>query len=304
MFQYNQSHWDYPANIGAKRVLDGLWSELGLSLNWSVAIHPYQDPDRFIDIDTLNFFNLFTLSNYQAQQLISRGIENYETQSQYWMAATEQGWPLSDTATKERQAQIICAAHNIIMAMPNMIGTTHDNFQQGAPDDPYGLVPYTAGLNLVNASLYHTFQAFVSTSPPYWSIRNDHYCCETWQMGCTNTSNSSLSKIDGVVDGFVANATTLSGWTCLYGWPNAISVFLSTSSKSEQLLGQFLAADSSESAVAARCGSFSMNYRYYIDIRPFQIKEGGKLVYMYGRSPLDGSLAMLEHSGTLIIPSL
>jgi hypothetical protein len=65
MYKYNQSHWDYPANIGAKTVLDGLWSELGLSLNWSVAIHLYQDPDRLIDADTLSFFNLCTLSNYQ-----------------------------------------------------------------------------------------------------------------------------------------------------------------------------------------------------------------------------------------------
>jgi hypothetical protein len=304
MFKYNQSHWDYPANIGAKRVLDGLWSELDLSLNWSVAIHPYQDPDRFIDADTLNFFNLFTLSNYQAQQLINRGVQNYETRSQYWMTATEEGWALSDTVTNERQAQIICAAHNIVMAMPNMIGTTHDNFQQGAPDDSYGLVPYAAGLDLVNASLYHTFQAFVSTSPPDWRVRNDHSCCQTWQIGCIDTNSSFLTKVDGVIDGFVANVTTLSGWACLYGSPNAISVFLSTSSTGESLLGQFLAADSSEATVSARCESFGMNYRYSIDVRPFQTKEAGKLIYMYGRSPIDGSLTMLEHSGTFIIPTI
>jgi hypothetical protein len=304
MFRYNQSHWDYPANIGGKRVLDGLWSELGLSLNCSVAIHPYLDPDRFIDADTLNFFNLFTLSNYQAQQLIDQGVQNYETRSQYWMAATEEGWPLSDTVTKERQAQIICAAHNIVMAMPNMIGTTHENFQQGSPDDPYGLVPYAAGLDLANASIYHTFQAYISTSPLYWGIRNDHYCCQTWQMGCIVTVGSSLSKVDGVVDGFVINATILSGWACLYGCPNAISVFLSTSSTGKSLLGQFLSADSSESAVATRCGSFGMNYRYSIDVRPFQAKEEGKLIYMYGRSPIDGSLTMLEHSGTFIMPTI
>jgi hypothetical protein len=303
-FRYNQSQWNSPANIGAKTVLDGLWFELGLSLNWSVAIHPYEDPDRFIDADTLNFFNLFTLSNYQAQQLINRGVQNYETRSHYWIAATEQGWPLSSTVTKERQAQIICLAHNITMAMPNMIGTTHDNFQQGSPDDPEGLVPYAAGLDLANASLYHTFQAFASTSPPYWRLLNDHYCCQTWQIGCVETNNSALSKIDGFVDGFIANTTTLSGWTCLYACPNAISVFLSTSPIGEQFLGQFLAAEPSESAVTARCGSFGMNYRYSIDVRPFQAKEGGKLIYIYGRSPIDRSLTMLKNSGNFIIPTI
>jgi hypothetical protein len=190
------------------------------------------------------------------------------------------------------------------MAMPNMIGTTHDNFQQGWPDDPEGLVPYAAGLDLVNASLYHTFQAFVSTSPPYWRIRNDHYCCQTWQIGCADTSNSSLLKIDGFIDGFVANVTTLSGWACLYGCPNAISIFLSTNSTDKQFLGQYLAADSSESTVATRCGSFGMNYRYSIDIRPFQAKQGGKSIYIYGRSPVDGSFTMLRNSGTFIIPMI
>jgi hypothetical protein len=123
-------------------------------------------------------------------------------------------------------------------------------------------------------------------------------------LGCVVTGNSSLSGVYGVVDGFIANATTLSGWTCLYGCPNAISVFLSTSSTGEQLLGQFLAANSSETAVSARCGLFGMNYRYSIDVRPFQAKEAGKLIYMYGRSPLDGSLTMLEHSGTFIMPTI
>jgi hypothetical protein len=304
LFRYNQSDWNATANIGAKTVLDGLWSELGLSVNWSVAIHPYREPDRFIDADTLNFFNLFTLSNYQAQKLISRGVQNYEAQSHYWMAATEQGWPLSSTVTKERQAQIICSVHNIVMGMQNMIGTTHVRFQQRPSDDPEGLVPYAAGLDLANASLYHTFQAFISTSPSYWKVRNDHYCCQTWQMGCVDTTNSSLPKINGVVDGFIASATILSGWACLKGCPNAISVFLSTSSTGEKLLGQYLAADSSESAVATRCASFALNYRYSIDVRPFQAKEAGKLIYIYGRSPLDGSLTMLEHSGTFIMPTI
>jgi len=304
MFRFNQSNWDYTANIGAKTFLDDLWSELGLSIDWSIAIHPYLDPDVFIDVNTLNFFNLFTLSNYQAQQLLNHGVQNYEKRSQYWMAATEEGWPLSDTVTKERQAQIICAAHNIVMAMPNMIGTTHDSFQQGTPDDPYGLVPYAAGLDLANASLYNTFQAYVSTSPSYWKIRNDHYCCQTWQMGCTETSNAFLSQIDGVIDGFIINATALQGWACLNGCPNAISIFLSTDPKGQQLLGQFLSADSSESAVAARCGSFGMNYRYLIDVGRFQANEGGKLIYVYGRSPVDGSLTMLEQSGMFTMPNI
>ncbi|CAF1528818.1 unnamed protein product [Adineta ricciae] len=303
MFRSDQSHWNYPANIGAKTMLDGLWTELGLSVNWSIAIHPYQDPDRFIDVDTLNFFNLFTLSNYQALQLISRGIQDYEKRSQYWMAATEQGWPLPPTVGKERHAQIICAAHNIVKTMPNMIGTTHDSFQQVSLDDPYGLVPYEAGLNLVNASMYQTYKAFVSTSPSYWGIRHDHYCCQTWQMGCNGTDLLSLSIIDGVIDGFITNSTTLSGWACLHGSPNAISIFLSTSSIThQQILGQFLAADPCESPVTTRCQSFGMNYRYSIDMRPFQATQGEKLIYMYGRSPLDGSFTMLEHSGTFIIP--
>ncbi len=84
--------------------------------------------------------------------------------------------------------------------------------------------------------------------------------------------------------------------------PNRI--FLTTSSTGKQLLGQFLSADSSESTVAARCGSFGMNYRYSIDVPPFQAKEGGKLVYIYGQFPIDGLLTMIKNSGTFIIPTI
>jgi hypothetical protein len=112
-----------------------------------------------------------------------------------------------------------------------------------------------------------------------------------------------LSKIDGFVHGFIANTTIISRWACLYEYSNAISVFLSTNSTDEQLLGQFLVADSSESAVAARCRTFNMNYLYSINVHLFQAKEGRKLIYIYGRSPLDDSLTMTKNSGTFIIPT-
>ena len=47
-----------------------------------------------------------------------------------------------------------------------------------------------------------------------------------------------------------------------------------------------------------------MNYRYLIDIWPFQAKEARELIYVYDRSSIDTSLAMLEHSETFIAPTI
>jgi hypothetical protein len=43
------------------------------------------------------------------------------------MAATEQGWPLSNTITKERQAQIICSVHKIEIYFYHVFFLTFSN---------------------------------------------------------------------------------------------------------------------------------------------------------------------------------
>ena len=39
----------FPNHIGSKNLLNGLWSKLGLSIDWSVAVHPYEWPMRVGD---------------------------------------------------------------------------------------------------------------------------------------------------------------------------------------------------------------------------------------------------------------
>ena len=65
------------AHIGGKTILDGVWARVGISDNWSIAIHPYGDPaDADQGPNVINFFGLRYLTQYQEQQLSMRGCHS------------------------------------------------------------------------------------------------------------------------------------------------------------------------------------------------------------------------------------
>jgi hypothetical protein len=268
------------AIIGAQTMLAGLWAEIGVSLSWSIAIHPYGWPTDDI-ANITNFHNLFYISNYQAEQLLAHGIENCQNAPQYWMTATEEGWPYYFIDDK---ALAICSAHSIVTSMTNVLGQTHDSFQQGSPDDPYGLIPWASGLELTNASLYVTYQAYVSTSLSYWTVRNDHYCCTNNQLGCSSTTTQAVI---GIIDGLIENNQLLVGWACAQGLPNAIAIQLYANNVTK-LGSPVLASQPSEAAVASSswCNSIGDNYRFAINITEYMAEYSGQTLSVLGISPI------------------
>ena len=324
------------AHIGGKTVLDGIWSRVGTNYSWSIAIHPYGDPaDADQGPNVINFYGLRYLTQYQQQHLTSLGVSQPLSAPQSWLFASEQGW--FDT-TLDSRAVNMCKAHNIVLSMPNVVGTTHNHFQgQSDADNGIGLVPYEAGFLLQNGAQYPTYQAYLSTGPQVWGKRNDHYCCQNAHLGCigapaqvpapvgpassttpsvpttpTAPSNPTSSTpapngVLGIIDGVqTANGKAyLGGWACDVGHLNSIYVDLYVNGPAGQGKGvaRFTANLASEPAVASLCQTTGSAYRFSIDLTPFRANYANATLYLHGISVSGGSNNLLVRSGNFTMPA-
>ena len=198
--------WDAPAqnngdviSIGEKVIIDGLWNIFGTSIDWSVAVHPYDDgnpKDNLWDCCSVyTFATLNNIVNYQQNKLLN--VENiaangWDIRPQTYLYASEQGWEFNNVSMNDTlRARNICFAQELSMQLypNNIIGVTH-NYFHAIPNDgsqngqTFGLIPVTIYANLSNADGYETYEAHKSTNSKIWNQNNDHYCCIKWQSGC------------------------------------------------------------------------------------------------------------------------
>ncbi|MBI3229234.1 MAG: hypothetical protein HYZ45_03335 [Burkholderiales bacterium] len=208
--------WQVPAgedsHVGTKNVLDKLWAEIGTSVDWGVAIHPYGDPVEASG-DNINFQNVINLANYQRQQLSQLGVADPASKAQMKIVASEQGWQRSESVPV--QARNICEAQFISARNPALLWQTHNYFQEipAEANHPttFGLVPFAAGLALDSGAQMPTLQAYGATGAANWEKNDSHYCCTQFNLGCATArpyqagsanSNSILQgwPINNVID--------------------------------------------------------------------------------------------------------
>ncbi|MBK8011918.1 MAG: hypothetical protein IPK13_11260 [Deltaproteobacteria bacterium] len=205
----------FPAgHMGTRRLLEGLWSELGTSISWSVAVHPYGEPTALLS-GRYTFRNLDLVSDFQLAKLQALGISEPSLQHpQPYMIASEQGgWSIGDSVGK---ARAICEAHAEALRKENLLLVAHNYFHQASwdPDgETFGLVPRTVGDDLENLLDTPEGRAFASTSPAQWARAGEHECCRAYGVGCGGAvdvypmaraeSNDVLSGWDAarVIDG-------------------------------------------------------------------------------------------------------
>ncbi len=297
-------------DIGGKTILDGMWAQIGRRYGWSVAVHPYYEPWVDYGPGVLNFRGLPTLANYQRTQLLTRGVQDPNSAQHAKILASEQGWfdvPLSQRAGN------VCKAHQIVMSMPTVIGTTHNFFQSRSPaDDIETMIPFAAGEALDgNVAQYPTYQAYLSTRPDVWGARNDHYCCKNYYVGCSTNPNTPppvapTPKVIGSVDGILQTSgrTLLHGWACNVGDPDAIFIhlYLGGPAGTGQFFGQFTPSVPSEPAVAAACQTQGSLYRFEVDLSGFLASNPGAKVYVHGISSTGGSNELIANSGLYALP--
>ncbi len=169
-------------SIGGKNIVDRLINAGPLlEWNWSLAVHPYGDPNSNELGNDPAAYDYSTL-NIIADQ-INAGLSAVGKNGTILMAATEQGMQASLNSDEDR-AEWICSAHNWTLATPSLVYSAHNDFQRspGASDD-YSLIVSADPLlgDVENDSIW---QAYTSTATTAWGQTSEHYCCRTHSLGC------------------------------------------------------------------------------------------------------------------------
>jgi hypothetical protein len=199
-------------HIGSKAILDGLWDVLGADVDWSLAIHPYGDPNvPATPYGTYGFYDLSRQTTYQANQLITHGrYDNPLRYPQYQLIASEQLPFDPNNLDQNARAIALCHAHARALRYPNLIGVNHNHFQAGAdPADVFGIIPFSAGEDLAGLWATPTGAAYAAMSPAVWGQRDtNNFCCEVAGTGCASApafgsaaSNNVLWEAQLAIDG-------------------------------------------------------------------------------------------------------
>ncbi|MBI4128453.1 MAG: hypothetical protein HY460_00250 [Parcubacteria group bacterium] len=181
-----------PNHMTTKKLLEGLWTRLGTSIDWSVAVHPYGWPEE-ASASRYTFGNLSMVETFQHDHLKDLGITNVSEWPQAYLIASEQNVSFDPSQNGEReQARWICTAHDLVVKDPFVVATGHNYFHSvelpGSLSDQgglFGLIPYRIPRDLTGMEQTETGKAYIATGDPYkWSKVANHYCCKEFQKGC------------------------------------------------------------------------------------------------------------------------
>jgi hypothetical protein len=177
--------WEGAPHVGSGPLVEGLWAELGVAVDWSVAGHFYGAPDGDGWPTVYRLRDAAALAASQRAAAAAAGHPDPDRAPQTVVAATEQGWPAAG-ADAPAAAASVCRAHAIALATPSLAFVTHNDFQGPSPGDAVGLVPADAGpfLNTSTAAVSPTLAAYRSTAAAVWGRDGAHYCCLVVGLGC------------------------------------------------------------------------------------------------------------------------
>jgi hypothetical protein len=194
--------------MGAEKLLTGLWKRLGNNISWSIAINPSGDPSvTLTDENYYHFSSLKNIYDFQLTKAAELGL-NIQTIPQRLMLAVGQGWKSSEGAQK--LARNICAAHSHSLNYPYLISQAHNYFQSVEPDKNVGATTQPDSFGLFSFETPNSLDNFLDTAvgAAYAATRNDlfkksdtHACCKQDSIGC---GSAELTRYwnNGVVDHF------------------------------------------------------------------------------------------------------
>ncbi|CAL8462476.1 g2009 [Coccomyxa elongata] len=180
-------------HIGSLNVVRGMWERLGLSIDWSLAIHPYGNPTKADWPTYFHFADINRIAAFQVSMLRKAGAAEPQRWPQAMMAATEQGWPAVTEEQQMQAASYICTAHDIVVSSPYALFVTHNDFQAPFSEDRTGLVPRWTGRTLNNTDRMQstTFAAYSASHPDVWNTDPSHFCCTMHQRGCPTSAGKA-----------------------------------------------------------------------------------------------------------------
>ncbi|WP_363796440.1 RHS repeat-associated core domain-containing protein [Lysobacter firmicutimachus] len=114
--------------------------------------------------------------------------------------------------------------------------------------------------------------------------------------------------ITGNIDGFTADGSALLGWACAttYQAPVNVQMYVGgpAGATGSALIGTYPANQASEAGVAVACKVDGGNYRFAIPIsNELRSQYAGRLVYVYGVSPVGGENLAVAASGRFGVPA-
>ncbi|KAK9906883.1 hypothetical protein WJX75_009691 [Coccomyxa subellipsoidea] len=177
-------------HIGSLNVVKGMWERLGLSMDWSLAIHPYGNPLKPDWPTYFHFADIDRIAAFQLDMLRRAGVTEPHRWPQAMMAATEQGWPAVTQEQEMQAASYICIAHDIVVTSEFALFATHNDFQAPSAEDRTGLIPRWTGRTLNNTDRMQstTFAAYAASHPSIWNTDPSHFCCVNYQRGCPTSA--------------------------------------------------------------------------------------------------------------------
>ncbi|KAK9813417.1 hypothetical protein WJX73_007443 [Symbiochloris irregularis] len=186
--------WSSRCNIGASNFLNLLWSKVGTSFDWSLAVHAYGIPTSSDwglrePYQAYTFSDLPKVRDFQLQWLRTQGVQNPDSWPQAILAASEQGWSTGDASQEATAAQYICFAHAVATtAGSNIAWVTHHDSQDvyGPYPASYGLMALADGVQLNPSNPSPCLLAYRATNVNVWGLDPNNYCCRTWELGCNS----------------------------------------------------------------------------------------------------------------------
>lgn len=174
------------AQIGSRAVLEGLWRDLGIGIEWAVAVHPYGDP--VVDTEPADSYLFANLQrkvvDFATARLRALGITNPDRYPQNYIAATEQSPFNIDQPDLTYRAKQLCMQHDTALKIPNLLYVVNNHFYQSTSTDKFGIIPYTVSQDLHDALTTPTGQAYAATNPAVWKRNDTNYCCVNAGVGC------------------------------------------------------------------------------------------------------------------------
>ena len=174
----------HKGHMSSARLLDELWKRLGVSIDWSVAVHPYGDPFVPAAQGHYSFANLDMVYNFQQSQLANRGLSTVN-RPQTVLITSEQGWKKS-TGDFQR-AKNLCKAHDIALSSPYLLASAHVYFHRAPSDlgDSYGLIDANIPYSLTGVTTNDIGKALYSLHRKNFRKNNTNWCCVRSGIGCS-----------------------------------------------------------------------------------------------------------------------
>jgi hypothetical protein len=243
-----------PAHIGTKNLVSGLWTNLGTSINWSLAVHPYGDPVVAVPAGQYGLHDLQAVVDFQTSQLSN--VSAPADYAQDYIIASEQLPFDPGTRDETYRATKLCQEHAYALAVPHLLSVSNNHFYGS---DEYSILSSSdVAPDLSNATSVPTGKAYAAFDPAVWNGQVN-YCSG---IPVSARSNNELWPATNAIAGLSGDSSCYSSnafATAANDNGTYIAVWLAGNNQPYEVSGLDLTAR----VVAGKLEGFPKSYQIY-----------------------------------------